>query len=137
MLDFNQINKSKIVATYLTLSEKQSYLDIFNKSVCTQAEFCKKHNLHLTTFNRWLTDKRVNLSAKITKIDDQEGHFVPLQLEEEILKVQKEIEPTLQAPSFLTLKTKVFSLEIPLGLDLEGSDFLKVKAVIQTLHDLA
>ena len=125
------------MAKYATSAEKQAYLDGFKQSGFTQLEFCENNNIHPKTFNRWLNES-VKVSSRVTKIDDPKAHFIPLPLEEkEVLKIQKEIEPTLQAPSFLTLKTKVFSLEIPLGLDLEGNDFLKVKAVIQTLHDLA
>ena len=136
MFDFNKSQKVKDMARYATGAEKQAYLDVFQESGCTKTEFCKKHNLHLITFKRWLNDS-VKASLKNRKIDDQEGHFLPLHLEEEVLRVQKEISPTRRAPIFLTLKTKVFCLEIPLSLDLEGRDFLKVKAIIQTLHDLA
>ena len=130
MFNFNKSQKVKHMAKYATSAEKQAYLDGFKQSGFTQLEFCENHNIHPKTFNRWLNES-VKVSSKVTKRDDPKSHFIHLRLEE------KEIEPTLQAPSFLTLKTKVFSLEIPLGLDLEGNDFLKVKAVIQTLHDLA
>jgi transposase-like protein len=67
------------------------YIEEFKQSGLTQSAFCRKNNLHLATFSRWVRDLRNPIAQAPKKVLDfkedfvnksfgkDEAHFLPVQ----------------------------------------------------------
>lgn len=135
---------------YCTATEKQAYLDQFHLSGLSQSEFCRRHQLKLPTFNKWLMDATNNdqahdrcdlsLSAfSLLQVVDEDHDITPVNITKSAnippskAAASPDIEDAPNAP--LCLKINGFCLDIPVC---QTSPHLKetLMCITQILHTL-